>query len=68
MACSSSPFHGSIVVSALKEVLQDPSFYTSSPVAAGALQAATTHLQWCQDAENESALSAFSAKTGNAPQ
>ena len=53
---------------ALKEVLQDPLFYTSSPVAAGALQAATTRLQWCQDAENESALSAFSAKTGNAPQ
>ena len=42
------PFHGSIVVRALKEVLQDPLFYTSSPVAAGALQAATTRLQWYQ--------------------
>ena len=61
-ACSSSPSHGSAVVNALEEVLQDPSFKTSSPVAAGALQAATTLLQWCQDAENEPAVSAFSEK------
>ena len=57
-----SPPHGSAVVNALEEVLQDPSFKTSSPVAAGALQAATTLLQWCQDAENEPAVSAFSEK------
>ena len=62
MACSSSPSHGSAVVNALEEVLQDPSFKISSPVAADALQAATTLLQWRQDAENEPVISAFLEK------
>ena len=37
MACSSS---SSILLSALEQVTQDPSFQTSSPVAGDALQAA----------------------------
>ena len=64
MACSSlsSPSNRSTLLNALEEVLRDPSFRTSSPVAADALKAATKLLQWCQDKENEPAVCTFSEK------
>ena len=59
MACSFSSFDVSILLSALEQVMEDPSFQTSSPVAAGALQAAKQILRFCRDAENEEAVNAF---------
>ena len=59
MACSFSSFDVSIHLSALEQVTEDPSFQTSSPVAADALQAAKQILRFCRDAENEEAINAF---------
>ena len=54
-----SPMDESIFLWALKEVLNDPSFKTSSTVAADALQAASNLLHWCEDAGNQSSLVVF---------
>ena len=62
MTCSTFFCHGSIVLCALEEVLQDPSFNTSSFVAADALKAATKLLQWCKEEENKAAVDAFSSE------
>lgn len=47
---------------ALKEVLQDPSFNTKSPVAAAARQGALTLLHWCQKEENHDGVMQFMRK------
>ena len=60
MACSTFSCHESIVLSALEEVLQDPSFNTTSFVAADALKAATKLLQWCKEEENKAVVDVFS--------
>ena len=52
MACSTFSCHESIVLSALEEVLQDPSFNKNSSVAVDALKAATKLLQWCKEEDN----------------
>ena len=59
MAELSSPVNDSVLFWALKEVLNDPSFKTSSNVAANALQSASKLFQWCQDVGNEPVLRAF---------
>ena len=60
MACSTFTCHESIVLSALEEVLQDPSINMSSSVAADALKAAAKLLQWCKEEENKAVVDVFS--------
>ena len=53
---------GCVLVNAIENVLEDPSFATGSSVAEEALQAARKLLQWCQDPGNLAVVTAFPTK------
>ena len=51
-----------LLLTALEDLLKDPSFHTGTQVAAGALQAAEILYKWCSLAENQIKLKLFAEK------